>query len=81
MPQPPETQSYLVAAGLVVVGCFGLVVVWKLTKSLFKLVFWFAALLAVATAAWWLLARAGLLPPLPAIAPHQTAPAAKPLTA
>ena len=74
-------QSYLVTAGLVVVGCFGLLVAWKLTKSLFKLAFWFAALLVIAAAAWWLLAKEGILPPLPPTAPQPTVLAANPQTA
>ena len=35
----PEAQSFLIAVGLVIVGIFGVVVVWEITKSLFKLAF------------------------------------------
>ena len=65
MHSDPQVHSFLIAAGLVVVGLLGVVVVWKITKSLFKLAFWFVALGAVAALAWWLLAREGILPPLP----------------
>ena len=62
-----DAQSFGIAAGLVVVALFGLVVVWKVTKSLLTLAFWMAAALVIAVAAWWLLAKQGILPPLPAI--------------
>ncbi|MEN9674494.1 MAG: hypothetical protein RIS76_390 [Verrucomicrobiota bacterium] len=62
-----DAQSFGIAAGLVVVGLFGLVIVWKVTKSLFTLAFWVAAALVIAVAAWWLLAKQGILPPLPGI--------------
>ena len=75
MQPDPQVQSYLVAAGLVVAGIFGVVAVWKLTKSLLKLVFWFLALVAVATVVWWLLEREGLAPRLPPPAPTRTVPA------
>ncbi len=82
MSPDPQTQSYLVALGLVVVGIFGVVVVWKITKSLFKLAFWLAALCAVAILGWWLLAKEGLLPPPPFLnEPHHTAPVSDPMTA
>ncbi|HTH47174.1 MAG TPA: hypothetical protein VMB21_06660 [Candidatus Limnocylindria bacterium] len=73
MLQHPQTQSYLVAVGLVLVGLFGLVVVWKITKSLIKLAFWLVALGAVACLAWWLLAKEGVLPPPPFFSPPPTA--------
>lgn len=60
-------QGYLIAAGLVVVAMIGLVVIWKVTKSLVRLLFWVAALLAVAAAAWWLLWKFGILAPPPFI--------------
>ncbi|HAB14902.1 MAG TPA: hypothetical protein DCE44_00480 [Verrucomicrobiales bacterium] len=60
-------QGYLIAAGLVVVAMIGLVVIWKVTKSLVRLLFWFVALLAVAIAAWWLLGKFGILAPPPFI--------------
>ncbi|MBX3731304.1 MAG: hypothetical protein KF791_01775 [Verrucomicrobiae bacterium] len=62
-----EPQNIAVAVGLAVAALCGLVVVWKVTKSLLILLFWLAAGLAVAVAAWWLLARQGILPPLPAL--------------
>jgi hypothetical protein len=61
-----QVQSFAIAAGLVVVGLLGLVILWKVTKSLFTLAFWFAAAAAIAVAGWWLLAKEGILPPLPA---------------
>ncbi len=82
MLQHPQTQSFLVAVGLVIVGLLGLVVVWKITKSLFKLAFWLAALSAVAALAWWLLAKEGVLPAPPFLdQPHHTAPVSNPMTA
>lgn len=63
----PNLQSFAVAVGLVVVALLGLVIVWKVTQSLFKLLFWMAAAVAVLVAAWWLLARQGILPPFPAL--------------
>ena len=70
-----EGHSFLIAAGLVVIGLLGIVVVWKITQSLFKLAFWFLALGVVAAAVWWLLAREGILPPLPQMEPAKPAPA------
>lgn len=58
-------QGYLISAGLVVVAVIGLVVVWKVTKSLLRLAFWFAALVAVLIAGWWLLGKFGILAPPP----------------
>jgi len=58
-----DVQSFAVAAGLVVAALLGLVVVWKVTKSLVSLLFWIAAAVAIAAAAWWLLARQGIVPP------------------
>lgn len=75
MQSNPQFQSFLVAAGLVVVGLFGVVVAWKITKSLFKLAFWFLALVVVIVTAWWLLAREGLLPTLPLQETPRPAPA------
>ena len=37
MQADPQVQSFLVAAGLVVAAILGVVVVWKLAKSLLKL--------------------------------------------
>ena len=83
MSSNPQAQSFLIAVGLVIVGIFGVVVVWKITKSLFKLAFWLAALAAVALLAWWLLAKEGVLPPSPLWNEprHHTTPVADPLTA
>ncbi|MFO1461794.1 MAG: hypothetical protein U1G08_20640 [Verrucomicrobiota bacterium] len=61
----PDLQSFGVAVGLVVVALLGLVIVWKVTQSLVKLLFWMAAAVLVLLAAWWLLARQGILPPMP----------------
>jgi glucan phosphoethanolaminetransferase (alkaline phosphatase superfamily) len=60
-----ETRAFLISAGLVVVALCGLVVFWKLTKSLVKVIIWLAALVILAIGAWWLLAQYGILP-----APH-----------
>lgn len=83
MLQHPQTQSFLVAVGLVLLGLFGLVVAWKITKSLFKLAFWLAALSAVAALAWWLLAKEGVLPQPPFLNEprHNATPATDPLVA
>jgi len=62
-----DPQSIAVAVGLVVVALLGLVVVWKVTKSLVTLAFWIAAAAAIALAAWWLLSRQGILPPVPGL--------------
>ena len=58
----PQVQTFAVAASLVVLGLLGLVVVWKITKSLLKLAFWLAALVALGAGAVWLLAESGVLP-------------------
>lgn len=58
----PQVQNFAVAAGLVVLGLLGLVVIWKITKSLLKLVFWLVALLALGAGALWLLGEAGVIP-------------------
>lgn len=58
-----ETKAYLISAGLVVVALCGLAVVWKLTKSLLKVIFWLSVLVILAVGAWWLLAQYGILPP------------------
>jgi hypothetical protein len=55
-------QNYGVAAGLVVIGLIGLYIVWKLTKSAIKLIFWFALLVGILAAAVWLLEKGGFLP-------------------
>lgn len=81
MQSNPQAQSFLLAAGLVVIGLLGIVVVWKITKSLFKLAFWFLALGLVVAAAWWLLAREGILPPMPHLEPVKPAPVVQTLTA
>lgn len=57
-----DLQSFGIAAGLVVVALFGLVVVWKVTKSMVTLLFWLVAAVLIAAAAWWLLAKQGILP-------------------
>lgn len=62
-----DLQSIAVAVGLVVVGLLGLVVVWKVTKSLVSLLFWIAAAAVIALSAWWLLSRQGILPPIPGL--------------
>ncbi|MCW5556896.1 MAG: hypothetical protein KIT22_03510 [Verrucomicrobiae bacterium] len=62
-----DAQSFAIAAGLVVAALLGLVVAWKLTKSLVSLLFWIAAAVVIALAAWWLLARLGILPPFPGL--------------
>ena len=51
---------YLIAAGLVVVALLGLVVVWKIAASFFRLFFWIVALGLLLVAGWWLLHRQGL---------------------
>lgn len=81
MQSGPPAQSILVAAGLVVVGLLGIVVAWKITKSLFKLAFWSLAMGAVAFAAWWLLAREGILPPLPLLEAPKPSPVVQAVTA
>ncbi len=50
---------------MVVVALFGLVVIWKVTKSMVTLMFWLVAGVFIAAAAWWLLAKQGILPALP----------------
>ncbi|MBN8249148.1 MAG: hypothetical protein J0L84_17100 [Verrucomicrobia bacterium] len=50
-----------------VVALLGLLVVWKVTKSLVSLLFWIAAAGLIALAAWWLLSRQGILPPIPGL--------------
>lgn len=58
----PQVHSAAVAAGLVVAGLLGLVVVWKITKSLVKLLLWLAVLLLLAGGTVWLLGEAGVMP-------------------
>lgn len=62
-----DLKSFGIAAGLVVVALIGLVIVWEVTKSLVKLIFWILAAVVVLAAAWWLLAAKGILPPLPSL--------------
>jgi len=65
----PNFQNFLTAAGLVVVGLFALIAVWKITKSLVKLFVWFVALALLLAAAWWLLQNQGYLPAGPVTPP------------
>ena len=58
----PEARTYLIAAGLVVVALLGLVVIWKIAASFFRLFFWIVALGLLLAAGWWLLHRQGLVP-------------------
>ncbi len=58
----PQVHSAAVAAGLVVAGLLGLVVVWKITKSLVKLLLWLAVLLLLGAGTLWLLGEAGVMP-------------------
>lgn len=69
----PEARTYLIAAGLVVVALLGLVVVWKIAASFFRLFFWIIALGLLLAAGWWLLYRQGLVP-----APDWTVPTGPP---
>ncbi len=55
-------QNYGLAAGLVVIGLVVLYVVWKVTKSAIKLLFWMALMVALLAAAEWLLEKGGFLP-------------------
>ena len=73
----PQVQNFAVAAGLVVLGLLGLVVIWKITKSLLKLAFWLVALLALGAGTLWLLGEAGIIP-RPATWFQQKPPAAIP---
>lgn len=73
----PQVQNFAVAAGLVVLGLLGLVVIWKITKSLLKLAFWLGALLALGAGALWLLGEAGVIS-RPATWFQQKPPAAVP---
>lgn len=58
----PQVQTFAVAAGLVLLGLLGLVVVWKITKSLLKLAFWLVALLLLGAGTVWLLGEAQIIP-------------------
>ena len=58
----PEARTYLIAAGLVVVALLGLIVVWKIAASFFRLFFWIVVLGLLLAAGWWLLYRQGLVP-------------------
>lgn len=58
----PEARTYLIAAGLIVVALLGLVVVWKIAASFFRLFFWIVVLGLLLAAGWWLLYRQGLVP-------------------
>lgn len=62
MADDPQVRSFLVAAGLVVAAVVGLVVFWKVTKSLLKLCFWAAVLAVIVSAIAWLLAHEGIIP-------------------
>lgn len=54
---PAPLQNGLVLAGLVAVGILGLVVVWQITKSLIKLLFWLVALGLLVTGVLYLIDR------------------------
>jgi hypothetical protein len=57
----PQFESVMVAIGLAVLGLLGLVVVWKITKSLVKLLLWSAVLLALGAGTLWLLGEAKII--------------------
>lgn len=57
-----QFQNVAVTVGLVVLGLLGLVVVWKITKSLVKLLLWFVVLLALGAGAVWLLGEGDVIP-------------------
>lgn len=56
-------QHYGISAGLVVVGLIAIYVIWKVTKSAFKLFFWLALMAGLLAAATWLLNKAGIIHP------------------
>ncbi len=56
-----QFQNVAVTVGLVVLGLLGLVVVWKITKSLVKLLLWLAVLLALGAGTLWLLGEADII--------------------
>jgi len=58
----PQVQNAAVAVGLVILGLLGLVVIWKITKSVLKLMFWLAALVLLSGGALWLLGEAQIIP-------------------
>jgi len=58
----PQVQNAAVAVGLVVLGLLGLVVIWKITKSALKLMFWLAALVLLSAGVLWLLGEAQIIP-------------------
>lgn len=58
----PQVQNAAVAVGLVILGLVGLVVIWKITKSLIKLLLWLAALLLLCGGTIWLLGEANVIP-------------------
>ena len=70
----PQVRSFLVAAGLVVAAVVGLVVFWKITKSLLKLFFWAAVMAVIVAAIAWLLAHEGIIPSWGPPAPVKSTP-------
>ncbi len=74
MADDPQVRSFLVAAGLVVAAVVGLVVFWKITKSLLKLLFWAAVLVVIVAGIAWLLAQEGIIPSWAPPAPVKSAP-------
>jgi hypothetical protein len=61
---PGDPQRYALVAGVVVVCLAGLVVAWRIAKSMFSLLFWLFVLAALIAGGIWLLKRADLLPTL-----------------
>jgi len=74
MADDPQVRSFLVAAGLVVAAVVGLVVFWKITKSLLKLCFWAAVFAVIVAAIAWLLAHEGIIPSWAPPTPVKPAP-------
>jgi|688.fasta_scaffold691286_1 hypothetical protein len=58
----PQVQNAAVAVGLVILGLLGLVVIWKITKSVLKLMFWLIVLLVLGAGTVWLLGEAQIIP-------------------
>lgn len=58
----PQVQNAAVAVGLVILGLVGLVVIWKITQSLIKLLLWLVALLLLGAGVVWLLGEADAIP-------------------
>lgn len=58
----PQVQNAAVAVGLVILGLVGLVVIWKITQSLIKLLLWLVALLLLCGGTVWLLGEANVIP-------------------